>query len=115
MPNIAAAAGAASRNNRSRKGQNARRILSSTEHPAHEFLVEKQFLLPDLNGWHIFMQGVCKLHGRTYRNQRLVLTPDVLALGEPDGDWDEIIPLHEACVLNCYMLVCDSRVITWWC
>ena len=59
----------------------------------------------NLKGWHLFLEGVHKLQGRNFRLKRVVLTEEVLALGEPDGDWDDVIPLHEA-----YIYVCEARL-----
>ena len=60
-------------------------------------LVAKESAKPavvDLEGWHLDVL-VKKLQYTSFEDQRLIITKDVLALGPPGGEFDEIIPLHD--------------------
>ena len=49
-----------------------------------------------LDQWHISLRGMRRLQGKYFREQRVVITSEVLALGEPGDDtWDDVIPLNE--------------------
>ena len=63
-------------------------------------LLAKELAKPavDLEGWHLEVL-VKKLQYTSFEDQRLIITKDVLALGPPGGEFDEIIPFHE---IDCF-------------
>ena len=89
---------------RSRDVPLSRQVSRQSSWESHINASDQRHPKVDLSGWHLALRGVHKLQGCSFREQRVVITDDALALGEADKDidsMDDVIPLHEACAFVC--------------